>query len=627
MKTGAGMTRSIFVQRALLTLCAFALVQFVTSTVYAHVVDGYVGVLRWTSVAPFVVRIDDVDRLSPAGRDGLRPHDLVDLGALSPSDRTDWSTYLKVGRTYDLPIIRAGSHVRVRVVMDRNIADDPVWQRIRWQFYLGFVGITIMLALAAFLLVKRPRDGDIALLSATLILVALGENFSHFGAWDTMNDALTQIGFAVSPAFFDGGLALLATYALRFAAPPSRVRRFMTLATYGVALVAAICQAYDVFGYWRGTIDDSFGFFSTTAYQNFVNVAPYAMPLLCALLAIRDARGAERSRITWATGSLAVLYLAEIGYYVAGQIPNADFLVVTGFKNFSFPIAASGLTYALLGHRLLDVGFALNRAAVFAVVSLLVVGAFSLAEWALGGWLASASRSTNVIVSASLALVLGLTIHPIQTLTDRFVDNVFFRKRHEAERSLRSFSKEAAFITDPDLVVERTVALLRAKTECTSAEVLLYDGYGWYGTIGENDPAIVTLRASHELVRLRGTATALSGELCFPMSAGGKLVGALVVGPKRLGESFAPDECDAIAQLAHGVGVALALLGAHASATATTIAFRNAPSNSAVVAAMESLSTALSAALRNEHDATRRTTPEPWDMPRNERLGNPAPPA
>ena len=125
--------------------------------------------------------------------------------------------------------------------------------------------------------------------------------------------------------------------------------------------------------------------------------------------------------------------------------PNVDFQIIYAIKNFSFPIAAIGLTYALLGHRLLDVGFALNRAAVFAVLSLLVVGAFTLAEWGLGGWLASASRSTNVLVSASLALALGLAIHPIQRLTDRFVDNVFFRKRHEAEIALRAFAKEAAF--------------------------------------------------------------------------------------------------------------------------------------------------------------------------------------
>jgi len=54
----------------------------------------------------------------------------------------------------------------------------------------------------------------------------------------------------------------------------------------------------------------------------------------------------------------------------------------------------------------------------------------------------------------------------------------------------------------------------------------------------------------------------LRGEYGFPMSAGGRVIGVLVVGPKRLGESFAPDECDAIAEVAHSVGVALALLGA-----------------------------------------------------------------
>jgi hypothetical protein len=44
------------------------------------------------------------------------------------------------------------------------------------------------------------------------------------------------------------------------------------------------------------------------------------------------------------------------------------------------------------------------------------------------------------------------------------------------------------------------------------------------------------------------------------MSARGRLVGVLAIGPKRLGESYAPDEREAIAQLAHGVGIALDVL-------------------------------------------------------------------
>ena len=80
------------------------------------------------------------------------------------------------------------------------------------------------------------------------------------------------------------------------------------------------------------------------------------------------------------------------------------------------------------------IGFVLNRAAVFTAVSLAVVGLFTLAEWALGGWLHSANRITNVAVSAALSL--GLSLHQIHSRVDRVVDNVFLRKRHEDQRAL-----------------------------------------------------------------------------------------------------------------------------------------------------------------------------------------------
>jgi hypothetical protein len=587
------MTRSLIASRSLLALCAFAVVQFVASVVYAHIIDGYVG-FQTVPFASFVQRVIEVDRASPAYRDGLRRNDRIDLRAMSVSDRVDMDDYLKVGRHYRLPIVRAGKRMTVTINMDQNIAVDPGWQGIRGQFYFGFCGIMAMFVVAAFLLVRRPESPDVALLSASVILIGLGENFSHIGAWATMSAILTQGGRAISPFLLDAGLALLATYSLRFAWPPSRLRRGLVVATYAVAAIAAAFAAADPIGYYLGTIDDSFGFFSTVQYGFLTTVAPAIMPLLCALLALRDARGEERLRVAWATGSLAMLYIAPIAFFAANAA-NVDWPIVAAIHNFSFPLAAAGLAYALLGHRLLDVGFALNRAAVFAAVSLVVIGTFSLAEWALGGWLASASRSTNVTVSALLALGLGLAIHPIHTWTDRFIDRVFFRKRHEAEHALRTFAKEVTFITDRALVLERTIAILRARTDCTSAEIFLYDGAS-FGDIDENDPALVTLRASREVVPLRGVTTQLHGEFCFPMAAGGRLLGALVVGPKRLGESFAPDERDAIAALAHGVGVALALLSA---STAPAESSHPLPIET-LVAAIEALPDALAAKLRGE---------------------------
>lgn len=73
--------------------------------------------------------------------------------------------------------------------------------------------------------------------------------------------------------------------------------------------------------------------------------------------------------------------------------------------------------------------FVLNKVTVFAVVSALVVDVFILAEWAAGEWFANVSHTTSTIVGIAVALGLGLWMRYIHTYVDRFVDQVFFRKR------------------------------------------------------------------------------------------------------------------------------------------------------------------------------------------------------
>jgi len=88
----------------------------------------------------------------------------------------------------------------------------------------------------------------------------------------------------------------------------------------------------------------------------------------------------------------------------------------------------------------------------------------------------------------------------------------------------------------------------------------LDDGNGCYGYVSENDPALVTLRASHRVLDLHGVDTRLRGDFAYPMVARGRLLGALVLGRKRSEESYAPDEQAAIEQLADGVASAVDLL-------------------------------------------------------------------
>jgi GAF domain-containing protein len=73
----------------------------------------------------------------------------------------------------------------------------------------------------------------------------------------------------------------------------------------------------------------------------------------------------------------------------------------------------------------------------------------------------------------------------------------------------------------------------------------------------DNDPAIVRLRAHPEMLDLHGVETTLRGGIGFPMTARGQLLGVIVLGDRRSGERYAPDEISAISQLATGLGAAL----------------------------------------------------------------------
>jgi hypothetical protein len=555
------MSRAVLWQRALIAAALFGILQLAITVYWAHVIDGYAGINFGASPA-FLDRVASVDPGSPAARAGFRAGDIVDIRMLSRPDRFKWRHYFFVGERYSIPVIRAGKQRTLTMVVDRWVSDLPFWAANRWNWYVRFVGIACLLAVAAFLVWRRPQSSELRLFALALILIAIGTDFTEGAAWSLRWSFVEMLGYAIGPFLSSAGLALLATYALRFATPPSLVRIYATRFAYALNAFAAIAACVGEVGVWYGVLDNNAGFFANNVVLFIWGAGPSLAALVCALLAIRAARGSERSRLVWATGSLSILYLSPVVafFFSSANEEIAGVSVYWTVTNTAYFVAAIGLVYSLLGRRLLDVGFVLNRAAVFTTVSLVVVGSFTLAEWALGGWLASESRGTNVLVSGALALALGLSIHPIHVRVDRLIDASFFRKRHEAEQALRTFAKEAAFITDPETLVARARDVLERNTDCSWVDIAIFDGAGSFGGVDENDPAIVTLRTSHQMVNLHAVESVLRGEFAFPMSARGRLVGVLAIGPKRLGESYAPDECEAIAALAHGVGIALDVL-------------------------------------------------------------------
>jgi hypothetical protein len=497
---------------------------------------------------PHVGRIEGVANGSLAERAGLRNGDLVPFAKLDPEDRYRLLSGVYARERLTIVVMRGGS---IRTIA---YTSGPGVPQTRWDLLLADAATVWMLFFAVLLAWRRPELPEARALSAFL---ALNQLFGTIGPGDWASPWLFFDIATCMAAYLAVGAApaLMAYYAGLFAAPLSPLRRALTALTYVTAGAGVLGAAYALFGFIYGFVDP----FGAHNWVRLTLATSWLFPLLALIATVAAARGAERGRVGWTTLSVSPLLLAQAPFVFVNALPSTAILgysVWAQILNVASFLAPLGMSYALLNRRLLDLGFALNRAAVYTGVSIVVVGTFMLVEFALSEWL-GAGRNANIIAGAILALLLGFSTRYIHARVDHLLDNVFFKKRHEDERAIREFAHEVAYISDASVIRERTIALLQARADAAWVQVELLDARGRYGDADMNDPAIVSLRAWHRPVDLHATESALRGEFAYPMVARGGLTGVLVLGPKRSAEPYAPDESDAIARLAHDAGLAL----------------------------------------------------------------------
>jgi GAF domain-containing protein len=186
----------------------------------------------------------------------------------------------------------------------------------------------------------------------------------------------------------------------------------------------------------------------------------------------------------------------------------------------------------------------------------------------LGKYLVDLGHIGSSFIEAMLAIVLALSLRQIHARVDHFVDSVFFRQRHLAERALRRLTHEVAFIDDEGVLAERTVAAIDHYGRATGCAIYLTGDDrafvlriatldGEPECVDANDPAVVAMRAFHEAVDLddQGVArSALAGVVCFPMVVRGDLIGLLDCGQNESLEAYDPDERETLQTLARAVG-------------------------------------------------------------------------
>lgn len=427
---------------------------------------------------------------SPAARAGIEVGDVIE----SSAGPQEWSRIRSgyPGEREHFTVDR-GSSRRVVTLTAVPLANFGIWQRLGG--ILAVVPGTIFLAVAVVLVFIRPT-----IMSWAFYIFAVG----YFGTgpvfeyWSHVLSppAYAAMSFALITVFGAWSVLPLLFFVLRF--PNGDVlgwRRKVDPYVWAFAGLAYIGYVVD----WRVLI-------ATGHLPAWAEILETVIPLFAfvaaALIVAKNyAVSAPSDRQRWsfvAIGTIAS-FLAYAIYYVPG-VPFAVGQVI-GFGVVLMPIC---IAYAIFRLRVIDVNFVLNRAAVYGSMSIAIIAFISLLDWLLSRVVSIERLATGIELLVTIGI--GFLLDRINRVIERFVDAVFFRRRHLAEDYLRRAAEALPYATDESAIAQGLVdvpvealRLAAAALYRRSADETRFEGVA---TSAQTLMAPAGFDANHLLVRM-----------------------------------------------------------------------------------------------------------------------------
>lgn len=282
-------------------------------------------------------------------------------------------------------------------------------------------------------------------------------------------------------------------------------------------------------------------------------------------------RGRDRARCAYLMFAGGLLILSQhVAVFVINLTGNDRSLSnpLVLFLVAGSVIGSSVFAYAVLRHRVIDVGFAVNRTLVYGVLSAILLTGFGLMEWTIEHFVPIEGREQNALLDALVAVMVFLTFHRIRDFVEHVIEGLFFRRWQDAEAALRRHVREAAFATRPETLIRGFTAALTAYSEGAASAVYLLTETGGYqlsggslDAIGEeldpDDPTLIAMRAEPRVFAADERSSTLKAALAAPMVNRNEITGIVLLGPKPSGHAFRPDEVNLIDWATRQIGLDL----------------------------------------------------------------------
>ena len=194
---------------------------------------------------------------------------------------------------------------------------------------------------------------------------------------------------------------------------------------------------------------------------NLLNVVMVGGILAGFVLTIPRAQGTERRRLAWIAVTMFVSLTPVIAFFVLATFvrlgPLPVWIALTGLA------APFGFGYSMLRHRLVDVGFALNRAAVFAATTASFVGLFGGLQWAADRFLLQATATQNFVAQMAIAVAVLYVVRALRVKTEAAVATLFFAERRRRIDEIRQLAREIDAVENVEAVAQVAIDQFRAR--------------------------------------------------------------------------------------------------------------------------------------------------------------------
>jgi hypothetical protein len=490
--------------------------------------------------------IDRVAKGSPADRFGITPGDELRL------DRF-WERHRRydVGQAVGATVRHAGRDRHLEMVTAPRSFFAPT-------YILGGITSLIVCLIALVILTRSGRRRTGLLLGLALIAYGLPGNYPRF--WQ--NDPSLYPGFLLGLSLIWAMTPVLMLSTLRsfrievIGQTPRWLDRMIWIIAAGQLLIYA----------WSMTVE--------------LNVAPlFGISDGLSLLSLGTSIGSFVAPVALADGwryvptasrtRYAFMWAAVSALSACAMIDPVSMLTGDNYVEASWPViielaalmlGAALFAYAILRHRVIDLGFAINRTLVFSALSFLLLLTFGLVEWGTEKLLPLESHEASVVIDAAVALGLFLAFHRIHEWVEHGVERLFFHRWHLSQKALERFVGEASYITGSDILLQRTVDAIRSYADGAEAAIYSYAGDGYAlaagGLAGQGALLDLDLRAlvSMRAERVPAHDALLNGSLLLPMTHRADVTGFVILGPKPSGDPYRPDEETLLAEVVQRLG-------------------------------------------------------------------------